>query len=141
MLLLVPFMPYSMEEFYSNSKSDKKAACVLLDNFWEETLTDFNEKRFSVLMDLRTDLNKMFEKERSNKTLSKNNEVFVYYPYDLSDDEVMVMELMLGKPHLVKGDKLKLVKHNYQKCNRCWNYFKQLKSEELCSCCHEVENM
>lgn len=140
MLLLLPFMPYSMEEFYAKSKHNKKEACSLHDDFLQETTTDLDDKRFDFLLGLKSELNKMFEQERTNKMLSKNNEVFVYYPYELSDDEVAVMQLMLGKPHFVKGETLRLVKHDYKKCERCWNYFKELEDNELCFCCYKVEN-
>lgn len=138
-LLLVPFMPYSMEE-YNNNDSNKKEACMLLENFLPEKEFDFNHERFNELLNFRADLNKLFEEERTVKNLSKNNEVFVFYNKDFSKEEVMLMELMLGKPHFVKSKENKLVKHDYKKCNRCWNYFVELKNNELCLSCYDAEN-
>jgi isoleucyl-tRNA synthetase len=138
MLLLLPFMPYSTEEFYSKSKNYGKES-VLMEDFLSEAKTELNVSRFDELLEMRVTLNKMFEQERVNKTVSKNNEMFVYYPNELTNKEVSVMELMLGKPHFVKGESLLLKKHDYHRCDRCWNYFQFLEENGLCSSCHDVE--
>lgn len=138
MLLLLPFMPYSTEEFYAKSKNYGKES-VLMEDFLSEVKTELDVSRFDELLDMRVTLNKMFEQERVNKTVSKNNEMFVYYPNELTNEEVSVMELMLGKPHFVKGESLLLKKHDYHKCDRCWNYFQSLEENGLCSSCHDVE--
>lgn len=140
MMLLTPFMPYSMEEYYRKNKSYYRNS-VMFEDFLNVVNTDLDTKRFDELLNKRSELNKLFEEAKVSKVASKNNELYVYYPYELSNKEVELMEMMLGKPHFVKGNQLLLVRHDLKKCDRCWNYFNHLCDDQLCESCHSVESL
>lgn len=139
LLLLTPFMPYSTEEYYQKSKN-YSGLSVLMESFLSEWDMPFDKSRFEVLLEKRAELNKMFEEVKANKTASKNNELFVHYPYELTSEEKEMLTLTLGKPHFVKGSVLSLEKHDLLKCDRCWNYFEHLDVEGLCESCSVVEH-
>lgn len=139
MLLLSPFLPYSMEEYYSMSNFGKKPS-VLMEDFCSEVEFELDEVAFEVVLKFREELNKRFEELRNKKELSKNNEMRVYYVQDLNPEQVDALTLLLAKPYFVKGTEFKLEKHHYLTCDRCWNTFEHLEGEGLCSSCYKVEN-
>lgn len=139
MLLLSPFLPYSMEEYYSLSGLGNKSS-VLMEEFMTESELSLDNVAFEDVLKFREELNKEFEELRNKKELSKNNEMRVYYVQNFTQEQVDALTLLLAKPYFVKGNEFKLEKHHYLTCDRCWNTFETLCDDGLCESCHDVEN-
>lgn len=138
MMLLSPYLPYSMEEYYKKT-SFYQLESVLMESFLETVAVDLDEDGFNKLLDFKLVCNKLFEEQRSLKLLSKNNERHLFCNQPLSDEESSVLSLLLGNVKVLKSDEFKLVSHQLCKCNRCWNYFDTLTNDSLCVSCHDVE--
>lgn len=139
MLLMSPFLPYSMEEYYSLSGLGNNPS-VLMEEFLDEVKSELNVVEFNEVLQFREELNKQFEGLRAKKELSKNNEMKVYYVQDLTKEQVDALTLLLAKPYLVKSSQFKLEKHGYLTCDRCWNTFEKLHENGLCHSCYEAES-
>lgn len=138
MMLLAPYLPYSMEEYYSKSHLYDLES-VLMEKFLPSVNVEVDSDRFNELLELKLTCNKLFEEQRSQKLLSKNNERDLYCNMELTDDENKALSLMLGV-YVFKGNSLELRNHNLNKCDRCWNYFDFVYANQLCKKCDSVEN-
>lgn len=139
MMLLAPYLPYSMEEYYKKSPLYDNVS-VLMESFMDEVVVDFDNARFEDLLEMKVLFNKLLEEKRELKQLSKNNEMLLYTQSVLNSEELEALSLMLGNMHVLSGVEDKLEKHNYVKCDRCWNYFTKLEHDVLCKRCHTVES-
>jgi len=139
MMLLAPYLPYSMEEYYNKSHLYNMES-VLMSEFLPVVEVNVNAERFNQLLEFKLTCNKMFEEQRSQKLLSKNNERDLYCDMDLTEDENKALSLMLGV-YVFKGNVLELRHHNLNKCDRCWNYFDFVYTNGLCKNCDSVENV
>lgn len=137
MVLLSTYLPYSSEEYYRSLHS-YSGLSVFTEQLLDDVVVDFDKVSFDKVLNARDVANKLFEEGRAKKMMSKNNEVFLYLNSDLSTDEQLVLSLLLGNVYVFKNDTTEFVKHNFNKCNRCWNYFKHLHNE-LCESCQKIE--
>lgn len=139
LVLLAPLMPYSMEEYYQKSVFFDNKSVFELEKC-ENWDVDFSLKDFEEVLVLKETFNKLFEDKRVNKELSNNNEMAVFVEHELTSDKKQALSLLLGKVHVLKGEKLSLLKHDFTKCDRCRNYFEHLENEQLCHSCFMVES-
>lgn len=138
MVLLSTYLPYSTEEYYRSLES-YSGLSVFMEQLLDDVVVELDKTRFDKVLELRDVANKLFEEGRSSKLMSKNNEMTLHLNSDLSLDEQNVLSLLLGNVYVVKNDNTELFKHDFKKCDRCWNYFKHLCTDDLCDNCHEVE--
>jgi isoleucyl-tRNA synthetase len=138
MVLLSTYLPYSTEEYYRSLES-YSGLSVFMEQLLDDVVVELDKTRFDTVLELRDVANKLFEEGRASKVMSKNNEMTLHLNSVLSLDEQNVLSLLLGNVHVVKNDNTELFKHDFKKCDRCWNYFKHLCTDDLCVNCHDVE--
>lgn len=138
MVLLSTYLPYSTEEYYRSFKN-YSGVSVFVEQLLDDVVVEFDKQSFDKVLELRDLANKLFEEGRLNKVMAKNNEVMLHLNSDLSVIEENVLSLLLGNVTVVKNDNTELFKHDFKKCDRCWNYFQQLCDDVLCNSCHVVE--
>ena len=102
---------------------------------------------YSTLINVRNNVNKLIENIRQNNIVKQTSEVdVVYCPSSQKEKEVikknfsdiplifMIASFKLGKENSIN-------KTNYVKCDRCWNYYKdivKIDENNICKRCHEV---
>ena len=138
MVLLSTYLPYSTEEYY-RSLNSYYGLSVFMEKLLDDVTVDFDKSSFNKVLELRDVANKLFEEGRTSKVMSKNNEMVLRLNSDLNDEQQTVLSVLLGSVSVVKHDKTELFKHDFKKCDRCWNYFKQLCNNNLCQSCNDVE--
>jgi isoleucyl-tRNA synthetase len=138
MVLLSTYLPYSTEEYY-RSLNSYSGLSVFMEELLDDVTVDFDQTSFNKVLELRDVANKLFEEGRTSKVMSKNNEMVLHLNSDLNDEQQTVLSVLLGSVSVVKHNKTELFKHDFKKCDRCWNYFKQLCNDNLCQSCNDVE--
>lgn len=152
LVLLQPFMPYSVEEAYQKLKFSNKESSLLLDfqnvQQYLHKQEDDEELFYQELFVWKNQLNKLVEKNREKTPHLKSSQQYDVllslsdkkYNIFLNYKKELKRLLDCAKVELVKGDsELKLQETSYQKCDRCWEYHENLEVG-LCSRCFEVEN-
>jgi isoleucyl-tRNA synthetase len=151
LVLLQPFMPYSVEEAYQKMKFSDKVSSLLLDlSQVNQYLLKQNEEEKLFYTEL------FLFKDSFNKYVEKNKEKFSHlkssqqYDVNLTLEEKQYMLFVqheselkrlldCAKVQLEKGvSALVATETTFQKCDKCWEYHEHL-SDGLCERCVEVE--
>ncbi len=144
--LLAPILPYTSEEVYKLLSNELES--VHLTEMPEYKHYD-DEKEiilvFADFFELKAKVYKELEEARNNKVIGSSLEAEV--KLNLSDKYDNVKDL-LGKylhqllivskiTYSKDGKEVKVVKHQGQKCERCWNYVDHIE-DGICDRCREV---
>lgn len=138
MVLLATYLPYSSEEYY-RSLNHYSGLSVFMEKLFDDVMVKFDTNSFNKVLEVRDVANKLFEEGRLSKLMAKNNEVVLQLNSDLTKDEEKLLSLLLGNVYVSKNNHTSLLKHDFKKCDRCWNYFEYLCNNLLCTSCHNVE--
>lgn len=151
--LLLPFIPFTMEEAYTTLGQQKVSFAQLLDYpLSPKTLNKKALGQFRKLIDIRTNVLKELEIARQNKVLGSSQEARL--DLSVSDEEIATilsqlnpLELaryfIVSKVNLKVGQpfEVKVTRHEGVKCDRCWNYqdhYHTIDELHLCDRCFEV---
>jgi len=104
-------------------------------------------KKFTTLLEIRTDVLKALEESRNEKLIGTAQEAEVQLT--VTDEEAECLDelngalaqwLIVSKAVVNKASErsVKIVKASGTKCPRCWNYSEEADENGLCPRCHEV---
>jgi isoleucyl-tRNA synthetase len=171
---MAPILSFTAEEAWEfmpapaaiNGKASKREASVLLSE-WYTGLSSapndtFNDAFWRRMMDVKTEVNKLLEKARNEKTVgsSLSAQVTLYVDGDLADDlnrledelrfvmltstaTVQAFDENAGESTAVEGLRVSVIPSQDEKCDRCWHHRPDVGThkahETLCGRC--IENI
>lgn len=156
--LLTPVLPYTMEEVYTYfKKEDGEVSSALLSiptKYQNIDLKLLDE--YKLILELRSDILKALEEARGAQLIGSAQEAYIYYQ-PLKEETIKVTKKLsqLEKNRLfivsyanegeVDGkkydvSKVKVVKHQGIKCERCWNRYdkEEMSVKNLCPRCQSL---
>ena len=160
--ILNPVLPFTMDELNKNMPGERKENVQYLDYPKFHAVDNKLLEDYASLRLLRDDVLKALENARNNKVIGSSQEALVYIAfidknnasYQLINDlkkeasklfvvsEVIIVDDLEGEIGNIA--KVKVIRHNGQFCERCWNYddeaIKQDDGSYLCPRCHKVIN-
>ncbi|MFA5603258.1 MAG: isoleucine--tRNA ligase [Bacilli bacterium] len=155
--LLAPILPYTSEEVYQLLPGEKLESIHLEKNPSPKNYSNSAEllEKWKLFFDIKDDVFKALEEARNEKLIGKGLESRVYINAsdkyldiikELNDDLkllLIVSEIVLTDEQLPKYNvvSVKVEQFDGQKCERCWNYFKEEEMvEDICTRCSDVVN-
>ncbi len=151
-IVLSPIMPFTMDEVndYLPNKVEKNIALA----YYPEYSVDENKiKLYDTFLLIRQNVLKQLEISRNNKVIESNLQGEVTYITSnkdeldcikyLGEDNIPTI-LMIAKFEAKEDsqNKVEVSKTAYEKCDRCWNYKKDIEVDEngnhICSRCKKV---
>ncbi len=145
-----PILCFTCEEIYRALDVPGKKASIALERYPELGEIDQNlSQEYNTLIALRAHVNNILEPVRKEGGIGSSSEAMVEYaPVD--DEELNLIKLLgskeISRIFIVSGFKVskvnKAYKHEGTRCDRCWNYFDDVKSDadgnHLCCRCAEA---
>lgn len=144
LILLTPIIPHTSFECYEHfNKHNKK------ENIFFEEIKDINIPNVQINNDkwkeffmLKDEVFVELEKARKDKIINKNNDAIVWYcsDSDLPFDETTIKQYLNIADFIFKKEnehKVLIKNSKYDKCERCWNLYKELhdKNNKICLRC------
>jgi len=166
---MAPIVSFTSEEaweFMPTPLTGEREESVLLSQWYEGLFTspstEFDDAYWRRIMNVKTEVNKLLEKARNEKTVgaSLSAEVTLYVQGDLADDlkrlgdelrfvlitstaDVQAFDETLGNATDLDGLRVSVSASEHEKCERCWHHREDVGShaehEGLCNRC--VENV
>ena len=166
---MAPILSFTAEEaweFMPQPVGSKREDSVLLSEWYEGLFTspntEFDDAYWRRIMTVKTEVNKLLEKARNEKTVgaSLSAEVTLYVQGDLAEDlkrlgdelrfvlitstaDVQAFDENSGLKTDVEGLRVEIKASEHEKCERCWHHREDVGShaehEGLCNRC--VENV
>ena len=154
-IVTAPILPYTSEEVYSYIPGIKKAS-IHLERMEKDTNIDLSIlEKWELFFELKDDVYKALEEARNHKLIGKSLEAKVFI--NLEDKYLDLFNelspylnqlLIVSKIELTEEElpqynvsKIKVIKHEGTKCERCWNYFDEEEiHNEICYRCETVIN-
>ena len=166
---MAPIVSFTSEEaweFMPAPVTGKREESVLLSEWYEGLFTspntEFDDAYWRRIMNVKTEVNKLLEKARNEKTVgaSLSAEVTLYVQGDLANDlkrlgdelrfvlltstaDVQAFDESLGDATEVEGLRVSVTPSEHEKCERCWHHREDVgthaEHEGLCVRC--VENV
>ena len=166
---MAPIVSFTSEEaweFMPVPVTGKREESVLLSEWYEGLFTspntEFDDAYWRRIMNVKTEVNKLLEKARNEKTVgaSLSAEVTLYVQGDLANDlkrlgdelrfvlltstaDVQAFDESLGDATEVEGLRVSVTPSEHEKCERCWHHREDVgthaEHEGLCVRC--VENV
>lgn len=166
---IAPIMSFTSEEawdFMPTPVTGEREESVLLSEWYEGLFTspntEFDDAYWRRIMNVKTEVNKLLEKARNEKTVgaSLSAEVTLYVQGDLAGDlkrlgdelrfvlitstaDVQAFDESLGDATEIDGLRVSVTASEHDKCERCWHHREdvgaQAEHETLCNRC--VENV
>ena len=147
--LISPILSFTAEEAYLSFFKDRKSVFLLsLDdeyNYYDKNLIEKYDKILKLREIVLKEIETIREKDIIGSSLEA--EVFLYFEddYDFYKDldDILREIFIVSKVYIKRGEfKIEVVKSNYNKCARCWNYREEvgrdLEFKDLCSRCIKV---
>ncbi|QZX49416.1 isoleucine--tRNA ligase [Mycoplasma sp. E35C] len=143
-----PILVHTCEEAYSFYPiTNKQKSVFLIDQpSLYEVKTDLNlDEINNSFNEIKNEVYAEIEKLRKEKVLSKSNEAVVYLANKYVDINKHLAKslkqwLNVAELYFTTNDKTTVKKTEFIKCQRCWNYFKELNknNNEICDRCNDV---
>ena len=142
MYALAPVLPTTIEEAYSHLNKPNKKESIFLERISTDKIeVELDEKFAKFFSEQRPMVNKVLEEARKAKLINRNNEAVLYVniPADerIADEAKYKQFFMVADVIFAEETKVE-VAEGYEKCQRCWNYNKDLNSENICERCASV---
>ena len=152
LLLTAPILSFTTEEAWAHippfKGKEDSIHLHLLPKIEEKYFEKIDENKWEKILNLRDNILKEIEDARGNqKTIgdSLEAEINLDLPanlYDLVSEKCDLFQeiLVVSKIHIKKSkeEKISVNKSKGNKCPRCWNWFTEGTSSELCSRCADV---
>jgi isoleucyl-tRNA synthetase len=151
LFLLAPIIPHTCEEVYSFLNISLKQKSIFIHNHTFELElpnTDINYEKWEQFFKIKTLSYAKLEELRRNKIITKNTQAIVLISFNNSfgwTAEELKYLLNVAKVEISQNDnsvefEIKVDNANYERCERCWNYFPSgsLNEEKLCTRCQDV---
>lgn len=145
-----PILAFTCEEIYRTiDVKDRKNSVALEDYpFLGEVEEDLLEK-YKTLLALRDHVNLLIEPFRKDGVIGSSAEASITYLPKTKEEDALIRSFenedlvkILQISHFALGEKDSVIKHEGVKCERCWNYFDDVETDEeghhLCKRCYEV---
>ena len=147
-----PVLCFTMEEVYTTLPLKEHLKSVSLESYPDvSNISEKLSKDYKKLFELRAHVNAVVEPVRQSGLIGSNGDASVVYkPVDDEEKELILsmgedeVRRVLNLSKFVLGEESSCVKHEGEKCERCWNHFDHLEDDgdghHLCKRCLDVYN-
>ncbi len=145
-----PILSFTREEVYRTLSFKGKKESVILEDFPEFSSIDPNlSHKYQLLLSLRSKINTLIEPLRKENQIHSSSEAKVLYAPENEEERNLIQELgqeerarILIVSGFALSDKSSILAHPGVRCDRCWNYFDEVKEDEegnhLCKRCYSI---